>query len=150
MFDVNRPDTLHALGRWWAEFRERAPVPDEELDTYCAVVEGNKTDLVPDGEPPAVSRDDALSFIDSIVPPASPASSPLLPHSDAENGEFASRPVTLYLDAEDGYAALENDDGEYCAFAPAGCESNNVLLLPESLGVPGGTYVGGIGTDARG
>ena len=31
MYDVTRPESLHALERWWSEFRDRAPVPDEEL-----------------------------------------------------------------------------------------------------------------------
>ena len=30
MFDVNQPQTLEALTKWWNEFKERCPVPDEE------------------------------------------------------------------------------------------------------------------------
>ncbi|KAI0314547.1 P-loop containing nucleoside triphosphate hydrolase protein, partial [Amylostereum chailletii] len=58
MFDVNRPDTLHALERWWAEFCERAPVADEDMEDYCCVVVGNKIDAAPESGP-AVSETDA-------------------------------------------------------------------------------------------
>ncbi|OSX56189.1 hypothetical protein POSPLADRAFT_1086824, partial [Postia placenta MAD-698-R-SB12] len=44
MFDVNQPDTLQALQRWWSDFREKAPVPDDELEDFCCVVVGNKID----------------------------------------------------------------------------------------------------------
>ena len=47
MYDVTRPESLHALERWWSEFRDRAPVPDEDLEQFCVVIVGNKTDLVP-------------------------------------------------------------------------------------------------------
>ncbi|KAF8546636.1 hypothetical protein OG21DRAFT_1376576, partial [Imleria badia] len=46
MFDVNQPETLTALKKWWEEFRERAPLYDEDLEDYCCVIAGNKTDLV--------------------------------------------------------------------------------------------------------
>ncbi|KZT08835.1 uncharacterized protein LAESUDRAFT_628756, partial [Laetiporus sulphureus 93-53] len=45
MFDVNQPETLHALTKWWADFREKAPVPDDEAEDFCCVVVGNKVDL---------------------------------------------------------------------------------------------------------
>ncbi|KAI0249464.1 small GTPase superfamily, partial [Lactifluus subvellereus] len=45
MFDVNQPATLHALTRWWSEFRACAPLADEDMEEYCLVVVGNKTDL---------------------------------------------------------------------------------------------------------
>ncbi|KAH9963601.1 small GTPase superfamily, partial [Russula dissimulans] len=46
IFDVNQPETLRALGRWWSEFCTHAPLSDEEMEEYCLVVVGNKTDLV--------------------------------------------------------------------------------------------------------
>ena len=45
MFDVNRPETLDGLNKWWDEFKVRAPVPDEEAEDYCCVVVGNKVEL---------------------------------------------------------------------------------------------------------
>ncbi|EGN97182.1 hypothetical protein SERLA73DRAFT_123963 [Serpula lacrymans var. lacrymans S7.3] len=45
MFDVNKPETLTALTRWWSQFREKAPLSDDELEDYCCVVVGNKIDF---------------------------------------------------------------------------------------------------------
>ncbi|KAI0056522.1 hypothetical protein BV25DRAFT_1787528, partial [Artomyces pyxidatus] len=58
MFDVNQPESMHALERWWSEFRARAPLPDEEMEDYCCVVVGNKIDLAQEGGP-AVSETEA-------------------------------------------------------------------------------------------
>jgi len=83
MFDVNRPATLHALTRWWSEFRANAPLPDEDMEDYCLVVIGNKTDLIRSSEGAAVPEGTALRFIDELVPPSSsPSSSPETPKDD--------------------------------------------------------------------
>ena len=42
MFDVNQPQTLDALTKWWDDFRDKAPVPDDRADEFCVVVVGNK------------------------------------------------------------------------------------------------------------
>lgn len=68
MFDVNRPDTLTSLIKWWSEFRERAPLPDEEMDDYCCVVVGNKVDLVDSDSVSPVSEAEASHFIEQLVP----------------------------------------------------------------------------------
>ncbi|KAH7881871.1 P-loop containing nucleoside triphosphate hydrolase protein [Phlebopus sp. FC_14] len=73
MFDVNRPDTLASLTKWWAEFCERAPLPDEEMEDYCCIIVGNKADLINHDtmEPSSVvSEAEALRFIDELVPPS--------------------------------------------------------------------------------
>ncbi|KAG2339947.1 hypothetical protein BDR05DRAFT_840082, partial [Suillus weaverae] len=44
MFDVSAPETMHALTKWWEEFKHRAPVSDEEVNNFCCVVVGNKMD----------------------------------------------------------------------------------------------------------
>ncbi|KAJ7478730.1 P-loop containing nucleoside triphosphate hydrolase protein, partial [Mycena galericulata] len=44
LYDVTRPETLHALSKWWAEFREKAPVEEGELPGFCVAVVGNKVD----------------------------------------------------------------------------------------------------------
>ncbi|KAJ6608517.1 P-loop containing nucleoside triphosphate hydrolase protein, partial [Mycena sp. CBHHK59/15] len=44
MYDVTTPSTLAALTKWWADFRDKAPVRDEDLRTFCVVVVGNKLD----------------------------------------------------------------------------------------------------------
>lgn len=74
MFDVNQPETLTGLKRWWEEFRERAPLYDEDLEDYCCVVVGNKTDLVNSkalGSTSIVSEAQAFRFLDDLVPPSS-------------------------------------------------------------------------------
>ena len=88
MFDVNQPETLHALVRWWADFREKAPVPDEDLQDFCCIIVGNKIDLARDT--PRVSESDALQLIDELVPPQSPPTLPVLsvaPIPEAETDE---------------------------------------------------------------
>lgn len=87
MYDVNEPKTLEALTKWWNEFKDRAPLKDEDVAEFCCVVVGNKTDLVPAGEFPAVMEEDALKFMEGICPleepethvsPASPWQPPSL------------------------------------------------------------------------
>ena len=81
MFDVNQPETLAALKKWWEEFRERAPLYDEDLEDYCCVVVGNKMDLVSSevlSSTSIVSEAQALRFLDDLVPPLSlPPTSPV-------------------------------------------------------------------------
>ncbi|KAH0826402.1 P-loop containing nucleoside triphosphate hydrolase protein [Lanmaoa asiatica] len=74
MFDVNEPETLIGLKKWWEEFRDRAPLYDEDLEDYCCVVVGNKTDLVKSealGSTSIVSEAQAFRFLDDLVPPSS-------------------------------------------------------------------------------
>ena len=68
MYDVNEPKTLEALTKWWHEFKDRAPLKDEDVADFCCVVVGNKMDLVPAGEFPAVMEGDALKFMEEICP----------------------------------------------------------------------------------
>ncbi|KAI9457685.1 P-loop containing nucleoside triphosphate hydrolase protein [Boletus coccyginus] len=78
MFDVNQPETLTALKKWWEEFRERAPLCDGDLEDYCCIVVGNKTDLVDSNalsSTSIVSEEQAFRFLDDLVPPSSPRSS---------------------------------------------------------------------------
>ncbi|KAG2031867.1 small GTPase superfamily [Suillus americanus] len=44
MFDLSAPETMHALTKWWEEFKHRVPVSDEEVDNFCCVVVGNRMD----------------------------------------------------------------------------------------------------------
>ncbi|KAI6129400.1 ras-domain-containing protein [Pisolithus croceorrhizus] len=68
MFDVNRPETLTSLSKWWSEFCERAPLPDEEIDDYCCVVVGNKIDLADSDSVSPISEAEASHFIERLVP----------------------------------------------------------------------------------
>ncbi|KAI0638760.1 P-loop containing nucleoside triphosphate hydrolase protein [Trametes polyzona] len=77
MFDVNQPQTLDALTKWWADFRDKAPVPDEAVDDFCCVVVGNKIDIAQaaGNESSAVSESEAIDFVHRLVPrPATPPS----------------------------------------------------------------------------
>lgn len=47
VFDVNKPETLQDLSRWWDEFRVKVPIADGEEHNFCAVVVGNKMDMAP-------------------------------------------------------------------------------------------------------
>ncbi|KAI0259311.1 P-loop containing nucleoside triphosphate hydrolase protein [Gloeopeniophorella convolvens] len=83
MYDVNQPATLHALARWWAEFRARAPLADDDVADYPLVVVGNKTDLVRGAADAAVSEAAARRFLAELVPlPASRADSPVTPEDE--------------------------------------------------------------------
>ncbi|KAJ7865165.1 P-loop containing nucleoside triphosphate hydrolase protein, partial [Mycena olivaceomarginata] len=44
MYDVTAPDTLYALRKWWDEFKDKAPVREEEMSGFCVAVVGNKVD----------------------------------------------------------------------------------------------------------
>ena len=74
MFDVNRPESLASLTKWWSEFCQRAPVPDEEMEDYCCVLVGNKIDLVssdPSHSMRLVSEAEALRFMEDLIPRSS-------------------------------------------------------------------------------
>ncbi|KLO17842.1 ras-domain-containing protein [Schizopora paradoxa] len=75
VYDVNKPETLQGLRRWWNEFKDRAPVMDEEAEDYCCVVVGNKIDLSTSvGDEPSssealpVSRSEAEFFLRELIP----------------------------------------------------------------------------------
>lgn len=71
MFDVNKPETLGGLTKWWNNFKERAPVPDEEAEDYCCVLVGNKIDLAlagGDGKKETVSEAQAVQFMEELIP----------------------------------------------------------------------------------
>lgn len=89
MFDVNAPETMDVLKKWWAEFVENAPVAEGDMDNFCCVVVGNKVDI-PRKEN-TVTGDEALAFLNDLIP-TSNSQSPVadLPHSEA--GPKASPP----------------------------------------------------------
>ncbi|KAH9475717.1 hypothetical protein JR316_0011276 [Psilocybe cubensis] len=72
MFDVNAPETMLAMKKWWADFCDRAPVAnDADMNDYCCVVVGNKIDMVgKGGGDNVVSESEALEFLDELVPPS--------------------------------------------------------------------------------
>ncbi|PPQ82093.1 hypothetical protein CVT25_014339 [Psilocybe cyanescens] len=72
MFDVNAPETMVAMKKWWADFCDRAPVAnDVDMNDYCCVVVGNKIDMVGKGSGEGiVSESEALEFLDELIPPS--------------------------------------------------------------------------------
>lgn len=88
MFDVNQPQTLEALRKWWDEFKDKTPIPDEEVGRFCCVFVGNKIDVSPpNGDTPSgptplgnssrVHEDEAIQFMHELVPPPPFSASPL-------------------------------------------------------------------------
>lgn len=73
MFDVNAPETMQSLKKWWGDFCDKAPVRDQDVADYCCVVVGNKIDMAGNGR---VSESEALEFVDELVPhsPTNPPS----------------------------------------------------------------------------
>ena len=83
MFDVNQPHTLGALTKWWDNFRDKAPVPDDRVEEFCCIVVGNKIDVVQEGGVEGlvsggsgiVTPAEARAFIQTIAPhPTTPPS----------------------------------------------------------------------------
>ena len=72
MFDVNRPDTLEQLTKWWDEFCAHAPVDEEDMENFCCVVVGNKIDInVESGSEDSAARVtelETLQLLERLVP----------------------------------------------------------------------------------
>ena len=125
MFDVNQPATLHALTRWWSEFRACAPLADEDMEEYCLVVVGNKTDLI-SGSDNATTEGDALRLIYELVPPSDTrSSSPATPVDERD-----------WLPAR---VVNGSDDEEMCVHTngnlnPDTSQSEDIILLDETAG----------------
>ena len=71
VFDVNVPETLQSLRKWWETFCDYAPVPEDEAYRFCTVFVGNKIDLAAGTQvsgKPVVSEADARAFIESLLP----------------------------------------------------------------------------------
>ena len=94
MFDVNSTETMKALTKWWGEFRQSAPLKDEDMQDFCCVVVGNKTDLmdpakrmngtmVSQAADGPVTMAEALEFLNELVPPDSRIPSPMYDGSTA-------------------------------------------------------------------
>ncbi|KAH9020739.1 P-loop containing nucleoside triphosphate hydrolase protein [Lactarius hengduanensis] len=148
MFDVNRPATLHALTRWWSEFRAHAPLPDEDMEDYCLVVVGNKTDLARGSEGAAVPEGIALRFIDSLVPPSeSRSSSPETPKDDLGwmTGHMPAR-VASGSDDENGL----HENGNSGSDADMDADGADIVLVDETraAAVPAPDRVLGVDSEA--
>jgi Ras-related protein Rab-7A len=89
MFDVSAPETMHALTKWWEEFKHRAPVSDEEADKFCCVVVGNKMDLLQPGI--GVTVEEAQKFVQELVPLSEPEPEPQV--AELVEGEILVDPI---------------------------------------------------------
>ena len=116
MYDVNRPQTLQGLKKWWKEFQERAPVPDEDASDYCCVVVGNKIDLAQEleyGRKMLVSEEDAQRFLEQLIPlaPGSPISSPLPPLNPNLNPQQAEESPSALVTSESSASCQSSSNG---------------------------------------
>ncbi|KAF8154974.1 P-loop containing nucleoside triphosphate hydrolase protein [Crassisporium funariophilum] len=99
MFDVNTPETMQALRKWWDDFCDRAPLADEDINDYCCVVVGNKIDMIGSGKGVGlVSETEALEFLDELIPSRSRSPSII----------NVLTPATSYQDVDD----YSEDDGD--------------------------------------
>lgn len=71
VYDVTKPQTFYNLKKWWHEFQDRAPVPDDDAYDYCCVVVGNKVDLVENESNAPISEEEVMSFLERLVPSVS-------------------------------------------------------------------------------
>jgi Ras-related protein Rab-7A len=123
MYDVNKPQTLHGLKKWWKEFQERAPVLDEDASDYCCVVVGNKLDLAEElgrGRNMLVSEEDARIFLEQLIPfsPISPVSTPLVLQPSASLPQVEVLPATVIPEEfsysrSNGSHAEDNHEGDH-------------------------------------
>ncbi|KAF7319009.1 Rab small monomeric GTPase [Mycena chlorophos] len=71
VYDVNAPASLYGLQKWWDEFQEKAPVSKEDIEDgrFCAVVVGNKVDLLEGkDEDDIVSPAQGARFVRALIP----------------------------------------------------------------------------------
>ncbi|KAG9017918.1 hypothetical protein FRB95_012770 [Tulasnella sp. JGI-2019a] len=71
VFDVNKPESLQELSRWWDEFRVKVPIQEGREAEYCTVVVGNKMDLLPTTKKvgkEVVERRRADNFLREMIP----------------------------------------------------------------------------------
>ncbi|KAK1222413.1 hypothetical protein PQX77_014746 [Marasmius sp. AFHP31] len=136
MFDVNDQKTLHALEKWWIEFRDKAPVPDEVMDEFCCVVVGNKMDLVSGSSTVAVSRFETENFIKELIPVTSPSPT----HEEPADHHSASH-VDCDADADDEESDSSSDEPPFStetislstSSSPTGLRSNSIAIAGHPL-----------------
>ncbi|KAJ7617343.1 ras-domain-containing protein [Roridomyces roridus] len=90
MYDVTAPETLEALTKWWGEFRDKAPVEDEDLPGFCVAVVGNKVDLLVGVEHEGVSPAQGARFVRTLIPrpDTPPLDPPLSLHAHTPEDEY--------------------------------------------------------------
>ncbi|TCD62524.1 hypothetical protein EIP91_006774 [Steccherinum ochraceum] len=78
LFDVNQPKTLDAVTKWWTDFKERAPIADEDAHKFCCVLVANKIDITPtpNTADARVTEAQAHQFIDDLIPPVFHSATP--------------------------------------------------------------------------
>ena len=88
---------MESLVRWWAEFREKAPLADEDMEDYCCVVVGNKVDMAgtENRSDDSVTKGEALRFLSKLVPPSPSTPSPENEDGVPEEEPLASSQLTI-------------------------------------------------------
>uniref|UniRef100_A0A0W0EY41 Putative ras-domain-containing protein n=1 Tax=Moniliophthora roreri TaxID=221103 RepID=A0A0W0EY41_MONRR len=116
MFDVNDEKTMKALEKWWDDFKDKAPLREEDMEEYCCVVVGNKVDLATGSGSsirPPISRLEVESFLDQLIPPTSqPPSTSVTGSTTLKNTVYRSHSEHHQPESEDtdGDADDEEDD----------------------------------------
>ncbi|KAG8951633.1 hypothetical protein FRC04_005921 [Tulasnella sp. 424] len=78
VFDVNKPDTLEEIQRWWDQFRTKVPIQEGEEANFCVVVVGNKADLIggkkggDKGKEAFVTKKSTQEFLKRLIPVPKP------------------------------------------------------------------------------
>ncbi|KAL7285985.1 hypothetical protein ACG7TL_001100 [Trametes sanguinea] len=160
MFDVNQPHTLDALTKWWADFRDKAPVPDDAVEDFCCIVVGNKIDIAQaqaDGTSPrsVVSEAEARAFMDRLVPrPESPPSPTIRlaapdnedPFCDDEHGQGGNVPFALDSEHTETPRTDSIDISARRGRAPFPLASRSASRSRSTLFRGGATLTGTVGT----
>ncbi|KAF8625139.1 hypothetical protein AX17_006917 [Amanita inopinata Kibby_2008] len=133
MFDVNTPETMEALVKWWDEFCLRAPLAEEDVEDFCCVLVGNKIDI-DDDDGARVTELEALQFMKRLVPIA-----PLTPsdvgscQDDSHKADSRDKNEDGLLPTMDNRSPLDGPESELGDTIYAnglGQRSNNIDITP--------------------
>lgn len=154
MFDVNQPQSLGALTKWWDDFRDKAPVPDELVDEFCCVLVGNKIDVAQaagaEGMRNAVSEAQAREFIHTLVPhpqtPPSPSIDLAPPDVPGFEEELEEEMMYDYPSYADGEPRTMTDSIDISGGARRGRMSRTSRSQSRSTLFRGGATIGTVTT----
>lgn len=129
MYDVSSPASLSSLKKWWNEFKERAPVWEDEEEAFCVAVVGNKIDspaavgkakvngdVVGNGNGMhgnakgkwKVSELDAEAFLEELIPRS--AIRPTSEVNDTAEASAEPQPLSLIIPSQPQSSGEEEDE----------------------------------------
>ncbi|KAG8883715.1 hypothetical protein FRB97_006026 [Tulasnella sp. 331] len=124
VFDVNKPESLQELLRWWDEFRTKVPIQEGREAEYCVVVVGNKTDLLPVTKKVGkeiVGRSKAVEFLRDMIPTdiddPSPPSKPRPLHTEELQEE--GRPGSVFLESGPSSPSSSRNEEQHFGSRPS-------------------------------